>query len=51
MVVDAVEVGLEAAVEPPGAVVMLRAVVIETRVVVAATPYVYTYFKKVITLD
>ena len=37
LVVDAVEVGLEAAVEPPSAAVVLSAVVIETSVVVAAT--------------
>ena len=37
LVVDAVEMGLEAAGEPPGASVVTRAVVIETRVVVAET--------------
>jgi len=37
LVVDAVEMGLKAAAKPPRAAVMLRTVVIETGVVVAAT--------------
>ena len=39
LVVDAVEMRLKTAAEPPRAAVVLRAVVIETRVVVAATGF------------
>ena len=39
LVVDTVEVRLEAAAEPPRPAVVLRAVVIETGVVVAATSF------------